>query len=406
VVAIQAQVSDSAANAIRLANLRATLGPNDAAGEVTVTFGGARPALAGALNADRIDLASLGVGTARGTAGGRAGSGDGRVFSDAPLPFDRLTQADLDLRLRVARIDGFRVALRNAAATIALHDGELAVQPWSVELGGGQASGELAASARGALMLRAGLHGFNAGALLREAQATDKLDGGRGDLTLELRGTGRSLRAIMATANGSETLILRGGTVDNRFFELIGADLVRWVGQMARGAERPALNCAIHRFDIHDGLATARVLMFDTSQITAAGEGTINLASEALALHVLPRPRDSSLLSLAVPLDIGGTLAHPSFSPNAVGAIGRTATALGANVVLGPIGAVMSIANLGQGREDPCITATALAQGQAPRPAQGPGTGQGPAQAPAPSQNPIGTIGSGIGRGIRGIFGR
>ncbi len=394
VVAFQARISDPAPGRFRFENLRATLGPNDAAGDVTVTLGGARPTLAGELTANRIDLASLGAGSQR---GGGGGASAGRVFSDSPLPFDRLALADADLRLRAARIDGFLVGLRNAAATIALRDGELTVRPWSVELGGGQASGELVAAARGSLNLRASVRGFNAGALLREAQLSDKLDGGRGELTLDLRGAGRSLRAIMATANGSETLIVRGGTVDNRFFEIIGADLVRWVGQMVRGAERPTLNCAISRFDIRDGLATARVLMFDTSQVTAAGEGTINLATEALALRVQPRPRDASLLSFAVPLDIAGTLSRPTFLPNTVGAIGRTATGVGASIVLGPIGAVMSIANIGGGRDDPCAAATALAQGQAPP------RGSAPA---APSQNPIDAIGDGIGRGIRGIFGR
>ncbi|MBL8837559.1 MAG: hypothetical protein JNL66_15015, partial [Alphaproteobacteria bacterium] len=329
-------------------------------------------------------------------------SADGRVFSDAPLPFDLLGLADAELRVRAARVDGLPVAVRNVTATIVLRNGELAVRPWAADLGGGRMSGEFTANQRGAVAVRIEGRGINLGATLREMQLSDKLDGGRADINLELRGSGRSLRAIMATANGSETLIARGGTVDHRFFEIIGADLVRWLGSMVRGAERPTLNCAVHRFDIRDGMATARVMMFDTSQMTAAGEGTINLATEALAMRLHPRPRDASLLSIAVPLEVGGTLSRPSFRPDTVGAIGRTAGAIGTTAVLGPIGAVLSLGSIGSTREDPCASAIALAQGQTPP------RGAAPAAQPpaAPSRNPIEGIGDGIGRGIRGIFGR
>lgn len=395
-VAFQARVSDVDATRLRFQNLRATVGPNDLTGDVTVATAGPRPAIAGELVAARIDVASL-------SAEGRRASGgaDGRVFSEAPLPFDLLGLADAELRVRAARIDGLPVAVRNATATIVLRAGDLSVRPWAADLGGGRMSGDFTANSRGAIALRTEGRGLNLGATLREMQLSDKLDGGRADINLDLRGAGRSLRAIMATANGSETLIVRGGTVDNRFFELIGADLMRWLGNMVRGAERPTLNCAVHRFDIRDGLATARVMMFDTSQMTAAGEGTINLATEALAMRLQPRPRDASLLSIAVPLEVGGTLARPSFRPDTVGAIGRTAGAIGTTAVLGPIGAVLSLSNLGSAREDPCASAVALAQGQAPP------RGAAPAAQPStPSRNPIEGIGDGIGRGLRGIFGR
>ena len=394
---LQARVSDVEPGRYRLQGLRASIGPNDVAGDVTVSLAGARPAIAGELAASRIDVVSLGSEARR-----AAGGADGRVFPDTPLPFDLIGLADADLRLRVARIDGLPLAVRNASGTVVMRNGELALRPWGADLGGGRMTGDLTATTRGAVNLRAEGRGINLGATLREMQLSDKLDGGRADLNLELRGSGRSLRAIMAGANGSEVLIVRGGTIDNRFFELIGADLVRWLGSMVRGAERPTLNCAVHRFDIRDGLASARVMMFDTSQMTAAGEGTINLATEALAMRVQPRPRDTALLSFAVPLEIGGTLGRPSFRPDTVGAIGRTAGAIGTSAVLGPIGAVLSLSNIGAQREDPCISAVALAQGQA-----APRAGAPAAQPPAaPTRNPIEGIGDGIGRGIRGIFGR
>jgi uncharacterized protein involved in outer membrane biogenesis len=404
---VQARISDPAPGRFRFENLRATLGPNDAAGDITLAFDGERPVLSGELASNRIDLASLGAGPRSGP------SGDGRVFSDAPLPFDVVIGADADLRLRVVRIDGIAASLRDVTATVVLRNGDLAVRPFAGALAGGQVSGELAAAARGTVNVRLNGHNINMGALLREMQLSDQLDGGRAEYALDLRGTGRSLRAIMASANGSHSLIVRGGTVDNRFFEIIGADLVRWLAHMVGGAERPRLNCVVSRFDIRDGLATAHVLMFDTSQITAAGEGTINLGTEALALRLQPRPRNASLLSFAVPLEIGGTLARPTFLPQSVGGIGRSAAGVGTGIVRSPITAIMSIANIGRGRDGPCAAATALAQGQAPPGAPAQQQPSGASEQPPPSSAPVQQQPSGasspidrIGRGIRGIFRR
>ena len=92
------------------------------------------------------------------------------------------------------------------------------------------------------------------------------------------------------------------------------------------------LNCMVARFDIRNGRATARGLLLDSDQVTMSGSGTINLGTEQLALEVVPKPKDISLLNLAMPIDIGGRLSHPTLTPNRV--------ALAKSVALGVAGAV------------------------------------------------------------------
>ncbi|MBL8835383.1 MAG: AsmA family protein, partial [Alphaproteobacteria bacterium] len=103
-VAFQARVSDADAARMRFQNLRATVGPNDLTGDVTIAHAGARPGIAGEIAAARIDVAALSADSRRAPA-----SADGRVFSDAPLPFDLLGLADAELRVRAARVDGLPV---------------------------------------------------------------------------------------------------------------------------------------------------------------------------------------------------------------------------------------------------------------------------------------------------------
>ena len=52
----------------------------------------------------------------------------------------------------------------------------------------------------------------------------------------------------------------------------------------------------------------------DTQRITIAGSGVLDVQTYALEFIVAPRPKRASLVSLANPVRIGGTLSEPEVS--------------------------------------------------------------------------------------------
>jgi uncharacterized protein involved in outer membrane biogenesis len=113
------------------------------------------------------------------------------------------------------------------------------------------------------------------------------------------------------------------------------------------------VSCAVAQFDLKNGLATAQALLLDTRRVTVTGSGTVNLANEVLALRLDPKPKEVSLLSLANPVLVGGTLSDPTFRPDPAGvAKGLGGAALG--LAMGPIGLLIPFVSAGTGDNNPC----------------------------------------------------
>jgi hypothetical protein len=79
-------------------------------------------------------------------------------------------------------------------------------------------------------------------------------------------------------------------------------------------AKESSLNCAVASFDVGKGRAKSAALMVDSTQVRAAGELELDLASGALKGIVAPKPKRPELFSAQVPLAIGGTLAAPKIA--------------------------------------------------------------------------------------------
>jgi hypothetical protein len=119
----------------------------------------------------------------------------------------------------------------------------------------------------------------------------------------------------------------------------------------------------------------------------------VDLRQERLNLTINPEPKEKSLLSLARPIDVGGTFAAPTVKPNMAG----VAMDLGKLALMGltPAGAVAALARTGTGEQNPCVAA--LDQKKAPAGA--------PAPQQQPSNNPVDSVTKGVQDTFRNLFG-
>ena len=76
------------------------------------------------------------------------------------------------------------------------------------------------------------------------------------------------------------------------------------------------INCLDGRFRITNGRANTSALLFDTSRVTIAGLGNVDLATETLDFKLMRQPKKARLVSLAVPINVRGTLASPRAAPD------------------------------------------------------------------------------------------
>ena len=206
-----------------LRGAKLTLPQADLAGDATLGYGG-RPSLQATLAAQRIDADALMAALAGPTPAPAQGAGNppappprrpsplretgGRLFSDKPLPFSALREADADFRLKIGTLRTGGVDYRDIAGHLTLAAGRLNVDPIGGQLPAGRLEGRFTADAGQAnppvsLVLHG--PGLQLGPLLvllgLPAEAR-----GAVDIDADLRGTG----AVGARSGGQRGRASRG----------------------------------------------------------------------------------------------------------------------------------------------------------------------------------------------------
>lgn len=334
--------------------LNARFGASDLAGKLTVGFGGARPELSGRLGAQTLDIADLvGRDPEREPA-----PEDGRLFDPRQIPFHALGNADARLKVTADRFRTWPMEMVGVETQIGLSDGILALDPFRASMAEGRIDLRFDVDATDRLAharVRGALDDVRLEELLPELGLEQPLQG-RMDVTGDLRGVGNSLRSLFAQAEGQADIVVGEGELPIWGFDLIAADLVQAMMPWARHGDRTQMNCMVGRFKVRNGIARAEGLLIDTSRITVGGVGAVNLRTERIEFLFQPKPKDPSLISLATPVRVRGTLKDHSAVPDAMG----LATKGAAGLLLGainPVAAIVPFLNAGTGVQNPCASA-------------------------------------------------
>jgi uncharacterized protein involved in outer membrane biogenesis len=355
-------------------DISAMVGKSDIKGALEVHLG-KRPLLIGQLSSRLLDVTDLTMkksgseGTTQ-AAQATATKGDGRLFSNQPLPLAPLRTLDTDLKVQVGQCQLESRQLQDVQAHIQLKDGRLTVVPFRFTMAGGvfEGTGHLDSGGKTpSLAVQINGRQFELGKL----QDNGPISGGKSDLKVDLKGSGQSLRALMASLTGETVVSVGEGRLQNKAIDWAAGDLLFQVlgaiNPFAKSEDTTKMECAVVRFLLRDGLATTNNgIAMRTNNVDVIGSGTVDLRTERLDLGIKPKARGGVGLSLSTPLAglirVNGTLARPSMGIDAVGTL-KTAASIGAGVATG------GLSTLGEllvekvvADEDPCRTALGLKQ--------------------------------------------
>ncbi len=382
---LSARVQGDLGGAMRAEAVKLRLGRSDLAGSGMLDLSGARPRVGAELESARLDLVEAwpdqgGGGAVPGSADGAAApatadaAGERRVFGAEAFDFAALRRVDGDVSLRVGVLATRGVELAAVSLRLVLEDGDLAVRPFGFTVAGSHVAGDArvnAAASPPAMVLDVAAQQMDVPRLLALAGVSVPVEA-KGDVVLALRGQGESPRAVAASLAGNASLVVGQGVLKGEYVESLGLGGLRAaVPQLQRLAES-RLNCAIARFDIARGVATARLIAADAGDLSLVGTGTVNLGTETLALDLAPRVKIAAggfSGGVVVPVQVRGTLLEPKVAVlgGRGGARGNPLAALG-TIVLDP----------GASRTNPCGgLGEARPASPSPAPAPRPGLPQG-----------------------------
>ncbi|MBB5752316.1 AsmA family protein [Prosthecomicrobium pneumaticum] len=197
-----------AADGLSFSQATLRLDGNEAEGALSLSPGTARPALAGTLALDRLDLTPYADALV-------AATGGPRRWSTFPVPTGLLDALDIDLRLSANEVLTGRVRLGRSAAALNISAGRLAASLGEAQLLGGRLVGslDLGPKAGGAAArLSARLDGIPARLALSDLLGLGAVDGiGGGEVTLGAQGA--TLGALIGSLSGDGRVRITRGTI-------------------------------------------------------------------------------------------------------------------------------------------------------------------------------------------------
>ena len=381
-------------------DLKGRLGKSDIHGKLSIDAAHARPFLRADLHSSLLSLADLA--TPLGTQASAGNKGDtlaapkegaqaknprakpgkearkavasvdqqatetGFLLPDADLQVDRVRTMDADVKFKAESIQTEKMPIKKVQFHLLLDDGQLKLDPLDFSLPEGEFSGQVSIDARQSVPVTEidmHLKNLNLAQFKPKGSDTPPLEGqmiGR----LRLTGRGASVHKVAANANGDLTVVMPHGRMRAAFAELTGINLDKGLGLLlTKKEDSTEIRCGVVSFHAGNGDLKANGLLFDTSHVLVTGAGHINLQDEALGMSLQGKPKEIRVVRLRAPIEIKGTLAHPSvgLEPGHLAAQAGAAAALGA--VLTPAAAILAFVDGGLAKDANC--SAVVGQGEA-----------------------------------------
>lgn len=401
---------------VNLGGMTLQAGKTDLAGNVRATLGG-KPNVDVTLTSNLIELDEL-LPASEKKAEAPAPS-DGRVFPNDPLPLDGFKAVDAKVAFDGKKIVVQGNQLEDVSVRLTLKGGNLQIAPFSAMVAGTKVSGTVGLNGGVSVpVLTAKLNaaGLDYGELLKQRGMTD-IAAGKLDADVDVKGAGVSVRALMAGLNGQLFVKTENGKIDSSALNIVSSDVMSALPGF-NSKDDKTLRCGVVNFDIKDGIANAKALVFETGGLSAIGVGTVDLREEKLNLLIDPRAKQTSLASAAiVPVAITGTLLQPEWALDKAALLGNTASTVAkgaaAFATMGLSLLVESAAKRAVGSIDktdyctPALAGKAVVPGKMEQADSGAGsTGSGAEAQPKKQEDGASGVVDGVSKGLKSLFGK
>ncbi|MCG6870473.1 MAG: AsmA family protein [Gammaproteobacteria bacterium] len=364
----------------RVSALEAKAGDSDLSGEASVAYEAKPMRVVAKLSSTRLNLepfekakpAAKVETKPKEEGAAEADTSKERVFSDDPLPFDRLKEINADIRLDAKSVEMQVRELKDVVIGLKLDDGKLEIQPLQAKSGNGDIKGDVIVDASGSDP-KLDIEIDATEVVLGEIKGLkDVVTDGKTSMTIDVKGAGKSMHEIMAGLNGKVVVDVGKGEIDNKAINLIGADIIVQIlgaiNPFGDKAEKAPMDCAVVNFTIKEGVATTdKGIVLQTDKMFVIGNGQIDLDSEKIDIAIRTQGREAlgvNVGDVTKMMGVGGTLAHPTPALDVKGTAAAGATVGAAVMTMGLSYAAQKALETAIKDRTPCLTAL----GKAPPP--------------------------------------
>jgi AsmA protein len=316
-----------AGSKIAFSDAKLKLDDMNAKGALALDSGGARPALKGQLDVDKLDANPYlppekeakkeAPAAGKGGAGGAAAKSD---WSDDPIDLTPLKAADVDFSLSAGGLQYRKIQVGKSALGLKLVNGRFEADLTELALYKGAGKGKVVLDGSGAVPgveADFNLSGVQIQPLLHDAADLDRVSG-TGGFTTAITGHGKSQREIIGALNGKGDLNFANGVIK-------GLNLVGMVKNVAAsfqgaqsGADQTDFSNLTGTYTITNGILRNTDLQLKSAEVPMTGAGTVDLPHRSVDYKITPKIAGA----IAVPVVIKGPWDNLSYQPDLAGMVG------------------------------------------------------------------------------------
>jgi len=335
-------------------NFKGLVGSSDLSGDLSYDIGGKRGFFKANLVSNVLDAADLGgfIGLSSESEAAKST----KLIPDVPLSRERLLATDLDVSLKAAKVDAPNLPFKGMDVRFDLRDGILKLDPLDLVLADGTVDGSIEIDANPEvppMKMNLNLRQLSLAQFFKDTRfesTTKGLFGGK----VALAGEGASLADVLATSNGDLALIMSGGEISLLLIEAADLDLGQAAPLFLGKDKSTRINCGVMDFAVKDGVLASKVVALDTKDSLLVGNVGINLKDEVIDARLDAKPKDTSLLSLRIPITITGQLKDPSIGLDKEKTANRSAAAIALGALLTPFAALLAFVEKNDVPETDC----------------------------------------------------
>ncbi|SEA24915.1 AsmA family protein [Nitrosospira multiformis] len=344
------------------------VGNSDLGGDIVFDTGGERPLLRGDVVSKVLDLSDL-----QGFIGARRGPQPQdtpaekkekkesmkkqrhRLLPDQEFRIDRLKAMDADVRFTGESIRNKELPVKHIVSHLKIDNGLLTLNPVNFAVAGGNIISNITINTRPEVPkgeIKVDVKRLQLQKLFPKLEITKNSAGVIGG-AIDINSHGKSVGALLASADGNFGLIMSGGQISKLLLEVIGLDGGQIIKLLFAGDKNVPVRCGVIDFDIKKGIMSSKAFVIDTTDTKIVAKGQISLAEEKIDMKLSPKAKDVSILSLRTPIHIEGTFKDPTILPDKILAI-RAGAAVVLGVLATPLAALIPTIETGLAKDANC----------------------------------------------------
>ena len=373
----------------RMDNLKGKLGSSDIEGAVEIETGRTRPKFIAKVRSDTLNIVDLAptlgqpaapantLSAQTPPAAAKQAQTAQQLFPDADLQVNRVRGMDADVTYQARSVAAPKMPMKEVRFHLLLNDGVLKLDPLSFVLDSGKFAGNVTIDAAQDVPESTIDMGIDDVDLSQFTSAKLKQPPLQGSMTgrLKIHGYGTSVHKLAASADGTVSVALPSGQMNEALAELTGIDVSKGLGLLLSQKQANAgIRCGVIDFQAQKGTLDARSVFIDTTNVLITGRGHVDLGDERLDLSLQGDPKKVRFFRLRSPITLRGTLLHPAVGVKAENLVAQAGVAAALGTLLTPFAAALAFIDPGLAKNKDCSAVMAEVQAdasdQTPPPAQ------------------------------------